>query len=499
MVSPEDAESPAGWESDEPRSQSESENPPEEQQSSGFGRSLLRETATYSAGVAGAALIGFVAVPVYTRVIGPTGYGDVALALAIVAPLSAIANLGLDVALSRHWFDSGRDREDVATSLLAFAGMWSALLTVLGAVLIAAAATLDVLPPVLPPLLLITLAALLPTQLFTHALQLLRNEFRPTAYVIVSLVAALTGTSVGVALVVTGVLGAPGPLVGVVVTGVAGCALALPLTRRFLCGRVTWAAFAPLLRLGAPLVPASLAFWVFSGFDRIVIGALAPWELPGYSVAAQIVLPLGLVVTAIGQAWVPRIVQRHATDPEYAGRAIVLGTELVLAGFAVIAAVAGLLAPQLIGIIAGPGYESGIAPLPLLATATVMLGTSVLTATGSLLALKTARTPLITIAAAVIDVAALLWLVPRWGGVGAGVALLMAYSLMLWLTLAYSQSVFRLPFRLLRLVILWFGVVVQAVLAAVAPGSPQAWLAAAWPVAWCVWVAVSLRRDAASH
>jgi O-antigen/teichoic acid export membrane protein len=474
---------------------SNSESKPEaaaKESRTGLGKSLFRESLTYAVGVVGAALIGFVAIPVYTRALGPEEYGQLALAMALTAMVMPLASMGLDVALVRYWFTPKTEasRRSMLASLLVFAGLWSLILTILGCLGVFLLSGVFGITRDMQLLYCLGMASILPAQIFAHLLQVLRNQFRPVAFVAISILAALFGTAFGLFLVVAVDTGAVGPLAGTIVTGLLGCLLALPLVRSQVRGVIRWSSISPLLRLGLPLVPASLAFWIFSGFDRLVVGSQTT-DIAGYAVAAQLVLPMSLLVTAIGQAWLPRITSEYEERPNAAANAICRGVEYFLAAFASIAVVIGLLAPVLIGVVAGSDYEDGAKVLPLLATANAFLGASLATSTGALLAKKTARTPLITVAIAVVDIVLLLTLVPRIGILGAGIALLVSYVGMLWLSFAYSQSVLRMPYRTGRLAVLSGVAMLQAVLLSVWPSSPISWLAAAIPIAWLLLLLLS--------
>ena len=467
--------------------------------SRGFGTAILRETLFYMAGVAGAALVAFLATPLYARSMGPEEYGRFALALAAAAPLMAIARLGLDVAFSRYWFElkSPAARRDLTASLLVFGALWCVVLTVLGAGAIVVGVGFFGLSRELALLFMVALAALFPVQIFYHLQQVLRNQFRPVPFAATSVGAALLGTGFGVLLVVGLGWKAAGALLGTVVVGLVGCLLTLPLVSQAVRGKVSWSAFYPLLKLGAPLVPASLAFWIFTGFDKIVVADKTS-DLGSYAVAAQIALALSLVVTAIGQAWLPRVLKEEGANRDRVATVITFGSEATLAILGSVAAVMGLAASWLVGIVGGPGFAKGAEALPLLAAANAFLGTSMITVTGAILAKRTKRLPVITVVIGVIDIVLLLILVPLWGLVGAGVSLMVAYVLMTWLSLSYAQSVYPLPFRYGRLALLSLVVAGQAAFVAVRPGDPFGWALASLPVIWSIALVLRLVRPRSS-
>ena len=105
------------------------------------GRSLARAVlgGTGVLAAAGAVTKGFglVSAPILTRLVGPEGYGVVALAGTISSLATTVALLGVDLSYARFYFDAGGPAEEVerfcwrfalgaglAVSLLAGAGWW---------------------------------------------------------------------------------------------------------------------------------------------------------------------------------------------------------------------------------------------------------------------------------------------------------------------------------------------------------------------------------------
>ncbi len=94
-----------------------------------LGRQVTREASIYLAGFVGAAFLQFLAVPIYTRYLGPERYSYYALTLAITTSLAGLLVIGGDIALTRFWFEakSQEQRRNLALTWISFLTAWSVI------------------------------------------------------------------------------------------------------------------------------------------------------------------------------------------------------------------------------------------------------------------------------------------------------------------------------------------------------------------------------------
>jgi O-antigen/teichoic acid export membrane protein len=439
-----------------------------------LGRQVTREASIYLAGFVGAAVLQFLAVPIYTRYLGPERYSYYALTLAITTSLAGLLVIGGDIALTRFWFEaeSQEQRRNLALTWISFLTAWSII--VVGVVVLFAQELADWLRPDsdLGPLLIVGLAILVPAQLSRMLAQVMRNEFRPVAFALTTVAVGAMGMGFGIALAVGAAMGVMGILLGTVAAEILGCVIRFPLVRADLRGSLRRETLGPPLRFGIPFVPASIAMWVFTGADRIAVARYLPdGSLGGYAVAATLVAPFSVLLTALGQAWIPRVTQEYAGDPARAARSTGRAIELSLILYSVGATILAVAAPLVIGLVAGPGYDTGAAALPLLALGSVFLGTSLFTGTGYTLAKRTSLVPVLTVVAALVNTLGLVLLVPRWGVVGAAVAVCVGYLTLTVGSYLYSQRHFPVVVSWLVLGAVTAITVACALSASIAPAS----------------------------
>lgn len=442
------------------------------------GGQVTREASIYLAGFLGAAVLQFLAVPVYTRYLGPAEYAQFAITQALTASLAGLLVLGGDVALARFWFDarSDEERHNLAVSWIGFLTAWSVVVVLIFASFAAPLSAWLNPGTDLTPLLLVGLGTLVPAQLSRMLAQVLRNEFRPVPFAITTVMIGALSMVLGLAFAVVVGLGPLGILIGALIAEVLVCLVRLPLVRGELRGKPSWQALRPPLTFGIPLVPASLAMWVFTGADRIAIGRyMGEADLGAYSVAAVLVAPFSVLLTALGQAWIPRVSQLYEISEKRATLATGQAIEMSLIGFGMAAAGLGALAAPLIQAFSGDEYGAGAVALPILALGAVFLGTSLFTQTGSMLVKQTKLLPVITVLAALVNIVLLVLLVPVLGMVGASIAVCAGYLILALGTLAYSQHYMTVPVRWWRVGLICALICAQAIVATVLPGTSTMW------------------------
>lgn len=458
-----------------------------------FGGRLTREAAIYAAGLGASAFLQFLAVPIYARSFGPQTYSLIPLAVAVSGAVSGLLLVGGDVVLSRFWFDVlGAARRSLALTWLLFLLVWSLIGAGVAILLVPVVASWFPDSADLSTPLILAIAALVPAQASRMLAQVLRNSFRPLAMATTGVVVGALSVGLGLVLGVQLGWGVPGVFWGLVIGELGGCVLRLPLVISDLRGPFRPSVLPPLLRFGLPFIPATVAMWAFTGTDRIAVGSiLGVTPLGGYGVASTLALPFTLVVVALGQAWIPRIVDLYEGAPTESLRAAATALEVSLLVFGAAAVLLTAAAPWAVAVVGGPGYESGAIALPLLALGGAFQGTTLFTATGYTLAKRSGMVPVITLVAAGLNVLMLAIFVPAWGIVGAATAVAASYCLLTVGMLWYSQVQLPMPIRWKRLAAAASPITALVVWATVQPQSmwivPACVLMASGLIAWAWW------------
>jgi O-antigen/teichoic acid export membrane protein len=386
---------------------------------------LGRTSLVYALGGLAYKGVAVVTVPIFARLLAPNELGLLDLAALIATVLGLAAALGSDQAvafLQTRTSDEGR--------------LWGSTL----AVVLCAAACVVAAAVVFQSLLanvltgdatnapVIAAAAIYSAviALSATALNAIRLRGTPLKFAIASfiMVSAEMAVALGVAVSTSGTV----PLM--VLGWAAGAAVvAIPvlvrhLPRLAMPDRLT---ARRIVAFGVPLVPATVAWLVGeSGIRSALAHAEGLSSLGAYGIAFRIASVLGLVVTGFGVAWYPVAFRdRESGVPGNATQPLsILIVALAGCGVAISA-----LSPEVVSVVAGPGYEAAAAAVAPLVGGMTALGAVVLLGGLSGRRGSTWRIAVAAVLGAVVQVTAAALLVAPLGLPGAGLSSLTGYLL----------------------------------------------------------------------
>ena len=405
---------------------------------------LVKDVAAYGVGDLLLKAASFFTLPIYTRLFTATDFGKLSYVTTAVALVSAIVGLGGESAYARYFFavDSEEERATITSTWFFFLLGW--IVTVSLLLLPASGIAARYSFGTAQDRWLFALAVLgMPVALLGSLLgQVLRNQFRAKLFTALNVAATLLTIGLSLLAVTTLRMGIAGILAGTLAAGLLLLPVRLWAVRALIrpVFSATW--LRRLLSYGLPLVPASLAYWVFATSDRILIGKLSTLEEVGYySVAASLTSVLGLAYGALGQAWSPHAVRLYEQDPEEArvmhGRVLTY----VLALFGLLAVGITAFAREAIFLLATERYAAAALAVGPLALGFMAYASTQITAGGISLAKRTHYIATYSWIAALLNVALNLLLIARWGMVAAAWTTAAAYG---FLTVAYGVTSYRL-------------------------------------------------------
>jgi len=417
----------------------------------GYLSRLLRSGAAYQVAAALSAVIALVLLPLYTRYLTRADYGLAELVLVIVLSLSILVRLGVIEAFVRLHFldeDAERRRRLAGTALAVLLAGTTALALLMG-----------LFADPLSELLfdrrdgtLVWLTAL-GVWAFTNlegAYALLRVEERRRIY----LIASLSNVALTVGLTIVLVVGLGEGAQGYVLGNYGASAVVLLALWVVLRDRLARPAprreLGPMLRFGLPTVPAELSVFALNVVDRFwVARASGAAALGLYSLAAKLAGVIILVVRAFQYAW-PPLAYSVRDDEEAARLYAVVATYYVLATGLLVTALT-LLGRWVLRVFAAPDFFGAHVALPWLALGWALYGLYLVLVVAAGRARVTSRNFPAALAGLVVNVAALALLVGPLGIAGAGIALAVAYVVMIAVLFALTRRVFPVAFEWGRL------------------------------------------------
>ncbi len=422
---------------------------------SGYLRRLATTGAAYTAASILSKLIAVALLPLYTRHLTLDDYGSAEVLFAAVVSLSIVARLGLIEAVLRFYYRDDEDPDRIVGAT--FSGLfWTT--TVVSLVLLPFATPLAEL--LLNPkpdevhaaaeLTRIAIGGLWVATLFEFLLTLYRLDERARAYFVLTITNVLATIALTVVLVVGVGDGARGLLLGSYLAGAFFVAAMIFEQRRRLTLRVEVPLLRRLLRFGLPTMPAEVSLYALNFADRLIIVQVKGVGEAGlYSLAVKFAQAVNVLVRGFQLAWPP--LAYSIKDDDEARRTYANVITLFLAGCTWMVVGLWLLAEYLLRIFAAAEFHAAYEVVGLIAAAVTlyslyMVMVVILGRTG-----RTEYNLPAAIAALVSNVALNLILVPPLGIVGAGLALVASYLVVIALMYWFTERLFPVPYEWGRL------------------------------------------------
>ncbi|MBK5256016.1 MAG: oligosaccharide flippase family protein [Vicinamibacteria bacterium] len=392
--------------------------------------------------------INLLLLPLYTSYLTPADYGALALLLLLSTFLKILFRAGLDSGFMRIHYDledpeaKARFAGTVALfsgalSTLGFALFWLFSPTVSRALLGSPEQTLWVR---------LVAFDLLASSFAFVPLTLLRIEERAKLFSTYSLTRHATNTVLKVVLVTAG-FGVSGVLVS---DAAASVVLSLGLVWE-LRSRARWAFdWPPLreaLRFGLPKVPHGLLVQALNLADRRILDAyVSRAEVGVYQMGSNFASAMKFPLSAFEPAWQPFVFD-HARR-ENGARDIGLVASRMCVLFIGVAVTLSLILPDLLRIVIQNVEYHGAAPVaPILVLASLFQGLFLLSSIGISISKEARYYPMITAAAAALNISLNFWLVPGYGVMAASWATVAGYALMALLGAIISRKLYPIPMQ----------------------------------------------------
>lgn len=405
---------------------------------------LFKDIAAYGAGDLLLRAASFVTLPIYTRLFAAADYGKLSYVTTSVSLIASVIALGGESAYARYYFEARTEpeRQEITSSWLVFLAAWTIAVSLMLLPVSGFAARRSFGDAGDASLFVLAVIGVPVTLVSSFLGQALRNQFRAKLFAVLN---ALT-TGLGILFSLWAVLGLHlglrGMLGGTLAAGVVVLPIRVWTARDLLRPRFSLAWCRKLLRYGAPLVPMSIAYWVFGTSDRILLGSLSTLDQVGYySVASSLTSLLGLAYGALGQAWSPHAVRLYEEDAAAASRTFGRMLTYILALFGLASVGMTAFAREGLHLVATAKFSPAAAAVGPLTIGFMAYASTQITALSISLMKRTGYLALYSWIAAVINVVLNLPLMPRWGMIAASWTTALAY---VFLTIAYAITGQRL-------------------------------------------------------
>jgi O-antigen/teichoic acid export membrane protein len=416
---------------------------------SGYLRRLATTGAAYTAASILSKVIAVALLPLYTRYLSPADYGAAEVLFAAVVAASIVIRLGVIEAVLRFYYKAGEDPARVVSTSFATL-FWASTAAALIALPFAGQISEALLVHPAPDLARIAIGGLWVLTLHEYLLTLFRLEERARAFFVVTIANVLAAIALTVVLVVGADEGARGLLLGSYVSGAVFVLGLIVVHRRRLSLWIDSALLRRLMRFGLPTMPAELSLYALNFVDRIIIVRTVGLAEAGlYSLAVKFAQAVNVLVRGFQLAWPP--LAYSIRDDDEARRAYAAVVTWFAAGCAFVVVGMWLFSRWIVRALAAPKFFESYEAIGLISTAVTLYALYMVLV---VILGRTGRTEFnfpATIAALAANVALNLLLVPSMGIVGAGIALVASYLVVLALMYGFTQRLFAVPYQWGRL------------------------------------------------
>jgi len=395
-------------------------------------RRLMSSSMLYAATGLLQQLVGFLLIPVYTRLIPPAEYGVLELLTAFLGVAMMCVTLGMSSAINKVY------HRDCETPEQRRAVLSTAMLTVLPAMLLLCAAMLALARPASAlltgseehaGLLRIAAASSICYSLFALVLGGFRAEERVRAYSTLSIVQFSLALVLNLTLVVGARLGVRGVLLGNLTANAGALVVGLVLLgpgRRLAFDRRL---VTPLLAFGIAVVPSMLSGWVMDVSDRYLLRLFRDLdEVAQYAVGYKFGLAVQLLVTWPFQLAWPAIAFGISREEGHERTYARVLTYLVLVLTFILLGVTAA-STSVLPVLVGEAYVVGCTVVPIIAAAYALNALQYCVSPGIHIGGRTRALSIVAVVAAAANLVFGLLLIPSLGMIGAAWATVCAYAL----------------------------------------------------------------------
>jgi O-antigen/teichoic acid export membrane protein len=415
--------------------------------------SLAKHTSIYTVGVVLSKLVGFVMIPLYTRMLTPADYGILELMSMTTDVIALLVGLGLSSAVMRHYYayEEGPDRQKVVSTAFVMAG-----LLVLTAAAVAFPFSTRLAAAVLGDeayagLFRIALASFAISAGLEIPFVYLRARQLSARVVSVNLVRLGMSLSLNVLFLVVLRMGVEGVLIANLISTTVIAAYLAVGTVRDVGFAFSWPMARGLIRYGAPLVLVEIGSFVISFSDRYFIRGFESLEAVGlYSLAYRFAILISVFVASpFGQIWAAKSMEMWGkpNSEKFFGDTFRYFNAVLLAVTVGIA----LFTTDVIRFLSDPAFASAGEIVPLLAFAYVFFAYRQFSYIGIYISKKSEWAAAATWVSVGLVLGLNMLLIPRMGAYGAAIATLSAFAVEFVLTMLVSQRLVRVRYPWARI------------------------------------------------
>lgn len=399
--------------------------------------------------------------PVYTDVsylASRSDYADYSLIYTFIAFMNVFYLYGLDAAFLRYFFLGKQKREDIYFSAIQILTVTSLLTSSIIFLLSDFISEMVFNGQGYSFFVKIAAGILFFDTLCSLPYLILRAEEKSIQFTIIRTGRFFLELLLNIIFVVFLKWGVKGILIANLSATIINLLVLIPYQLPYLKGRFTMDAIKDLLRFGLPMLPNSFAYLIVEISDRYLMPRLINKDTLGaYSSNYRFGTLMLLLVLAFRTAWQPfflKIAENKDAKQVYSK---VMTYFILASSFVVIGG--GLLVEYVVQLPIAPGktllgkqYWDGVSIIPLILFSYMLYGVYVNLTVGIYIKHKSHWMIIFTGLAAIVNVSSNFYLMPNYGIMGAAVATVLAYLVMVISIYIATQRIYTVPYEYKKII-----------------------------------------------
>lgn len=392
------------------------------------------------------AAIPFLLLRPLTDYLTPNDYGIISIFQALIVFTVPVALLSVNTAITTAYFHLEKHEHPSYVSSALFVSLTSSL-ALTGFMFAARAALAGWLLMPVPLLLLAPIFSLMQLVPLT-VLALYQASGRPRSYGALQITITALNAGVSVLLVCGFRMGYAGRLWGI---GLAYASCSLwglwkLKASGYLTRKIRFDYCVRLIKFGGPLIPYSIGGALTGLSDRFIIRRFVGSDALGiYAVGIQIASIMLIAVTALNQAWVPFLFHKLSTGGEAIKRTLVKYSYILMGGIGILYAATVLLAPLVFHIFVNHRFATAAPYVRWLAIGYAFNGVYYIVGNYLFYHSRTVIVGVLSVLNAAGSVSLNLFLVPRYGAMGAAYSSACSWCVFVAVMWIWSAYVFPMP------------------------------------------------------
>jgi O-antigen/teichoic acid export membrane protein len=371
----------------------------------------------------------FLLIPVYTRHLSPAEYGNWSVLLSLISLVSIIFSLQLSSSLTINYFQISDDKRGELITTLLITTLFTSVIF-FSIFTFAGIGRVDLFfKGVTKFNYILSMGVCFFAAMNTIPQALMRLRQNAMVSVVINSISYLLGVLMGVFLLTHLDLGVTGLLLGALVANLLSVLAHIFVVRNNLIPRFSLSIVYSSLAVSLPIIPHMLSHWGLNLMDRLVLQNYLPLSEVGvYQLGYQIGTAFQIIVIAINSAWTPYFMQNFNKKNQ---QPILKTSSTWLVVFMTWSALALMLfLPVVAQWIIPIEYSASVKIIPWIITGFLFVGFYQFWVNIILYYKKTMVVPIVTIAAAVSNLALNLALIPIYGYIVAAINTAISYFIL---------------------------------------------------------------------